>query len=361
MSISTVCPACKHHSVDTWLTFCPSCKAPYPSPRVFRVRWKSARGWLSKVVPGLALAKRVEAKFRAMDIEETVLGLKAVPTLSEAWRLYHDSHGKFKRSESDDCQRFKKYLEGPLGGLRLDRITVGHVEDVLSSMTRLGRSPATQTRVLAVLSTVFSFALRRDLCRDNPCRRVKRPRVDNVRTRVLNAEEVDRFLSALTSWPNRPGALLLRFMLLTGIRRGQARSTRWEWVDIGNATVTYPKETTKNGKGQTLPLSKVAVDVLKEVRGLNLRGPKVFGPSGHTDISRTFQYVARRAGIEGAVLHDLRRSFGSWAVSNGVDLYTVSKLLGHSSTVITQRTYAHLDLEALRKGVDVVGSLLGSR
>jgi hypothetical protein len=98
-------------SISAVFTFCPSCKSPYPSPKVFRVRWESAKGWLSRAVPGQALAKKVEAKFRATDIEETVLGLRDVPALSEAWRLYHDKQGKFKRSESDDCQRFRAYLK----------------------------------------------------------------------------------------------------------------------------------------------------------------------------------------------------------------------------------------------------------
>jgi|WetSurMetagenome_2_1015567.scaffolds.fasta_scaffold117107_3 integrase len=240
------------------------------------------------------------------------------------------------------------------------------VEAVVHEMSRQGKAPATQVRVLALLRTVFNWAIRHGLCRDNPTKRIDWPSVDNVRMRVLSAEEVERFLAALDEWPDRTNALLMRFLLFTGLRRGQTIRMEWGWIDWDRGVVSFPSGSTKSARVQTVPLSAEALEILRQARGNRKRAGVVSSlvfPSSvgtlNKEVTKVFQQVAKRAGIEGARLHDLRRSFGSWAVSNGVDLYTVSKLLGHSSTAITQKIYAHLDIEALRKGADIVGKVLG--
>ena len=329
---------------------CPICSATQPSAalRKFKVKWRLPSGqWLTKVVIGRTLAEKVEAKFRAMAIEEGVLGVVHSPSLSAVWKSFHESKRTVKRSIRDDAQRFRDWLEGPLGDVKLDRITPTMVEAVVHDMVRQGKAPATQVRVLALLRTVFNWAIRRGLCKgDNPTKRIDWPTVDNVRTRVLTPEEVDRFLATLNEWPDRTAALLMRFLLFTGLRRGQTIRMEWDWIDWDRGVVSFPSGSTKNGKGQAVPLSTEALEILRQSR-LNWKkagvvSPLVFPSSVGTpykEVTKVFQKVAKKAGIVGARLHDLRRSFRSWAVSNGVDLYTVSKLLGHSSTAITQRIY----------------------
>ena len=351
MSITSICNECKARTVDHSRLNCSICGSKLSGK--FLVKFKGPRGrWRTKTVKGLPQARLVEAQFqvqRDVEVERRI-------TLGDTWLLYHEANHRIKRSIRDDEGRYWRYLQGSLGGRRLDQIKPGMIADVLNSMRAQGRAPATRMLVLALLSAIYSWAIRRDLCLDNPCRRVARPKVDNARTRVFSPEEVQKFLDVLKTWPNRPIALLLRFLLLTGLRSGQAKLLRWEWVDLERCVLTFPKSSTKNGKGQTLPLSAVAVEVLKEVQGSG-RGSIVF--HGVTNVPRHFQRVAKLAGIQGARCHDLRRSFGSWAVSNGVDIYTVSKLLGHSSVSVTEKVYAHLSLDTLRKGADVVGKLLG--
>jgi integrase len=345
MSITAICNGCKARTVDHSETICPFCDSKLSGR--YRVKFKAKGGrWRTKTVKGLPQARLVEAQFqdqRDVEVERRL-------SLTDAWTLYYEAHHRTKRSINHDEDRFRIYLLPKLGSLRLDQIKPGMVTDVLGSMKAQGCAPATRMLVLALLSTIYSWAIRHELCTDNPCRRVDRIKVDNARKRVLGPEEVHRFLGVLSAWPKRSMALLLRFLLLTGLRSGQAKALRWDWIDMGKGVATFPREATKNGKGQILPLSGAALEVLKAV---DKRGSIVF--HGVTNVSRAFQQVAKAAGIEGAVCHDLRRSFGSWAVSNGVDIYTVSKLLGHSSVTITERIYAHLSLGTLRSGAEVVG------
>jgi integrase len=317
MSITAICNECGARTVDQSRPNCSICGSKLSGK--FRVKFRLPGGrWNTKTVRGLPQAQLLEAQFMAGDVEVGTI------TLEDTWTLYHEAHHRIKRSIEDDARRYRLHLKEALGRRKLDQIKPGMVADVLNVMRAKGRSPATRMLVLALLSAIYSWAIRHDLCIDNPCRRVDRPKVDNARTRVLGPEEVHRFLEVLSTWPNRPIAHLLRFLLFTGLRSGQAKALRWEWIDWDRGVVSFPKATTKNGKGQNLPLSGAALGVLREV---SRRGSMVF--HGVTNLPRHFQRAAKLAGIEGVVCHDLRRSFGSWAVSNGVDIYTVSKLLGY--------------------------------
>jgi integrase len=195
---------------------------------------------------------------------------------------------------------------------------------------------------------------------------VQSPRVDNVRTRVLTTEEAERLLQSLKTTPNRHFSVVIKFLLFTGKRRGEVRKLEWSDIDLKAGTAVIRGETTKTGKTNIIPLSEPAMEVLREAKMLwdeaGGKSPLAFPSSTggpYHDLNATWSRFRVKIGLMDVRIHDLRRSFGSWAVSNGVDLYTVSKLLGHSSTVVTQRVYAHLDLNALRKGCQMVAKVLG--
>ncbi len=125
MSVNCLCPSCSSRlPVDS--RTCQNCSASLPpmALRKFKVKWRLPSGkWLTKVVVGRTLAEKVEAKFRTMVIEESVLGVVHSTTLSFAWKAFHASKKEVKRSIKDDEQRYRDWLEKPLGDLRLDRIT----------------------------------------------------------------------------------------------------------------------------------------------------------------------------------------------------------------------------------------------
>ncbi|MCP4372752.1 MAG: site-specific integrase, partial [Deltaproteobacteria bacterium] len=118
---------------------------------------------------------------------------------------------------------------------------------------------------------------------------------------------------------------------------------------------------TKNGKPKTLPLNSVALGVLQKKSGEKVRSIKndlVFTSNAGTKINkrnliRAFAYALERARIVDFTFHCLRHTFATRLTQNGVDLYSISKLLGHKTIKMTQR-YSHHCSDSLRSCVDVL-------
>jgi integrase len=145
----------------------------------------------------------------------------------------------------------------------------------------------------------------------------------------------------------------VRFLVATGLRAGEACNLRWPDVDWQAEVVTLRK--TKAGKVQHVPLSAEAVAILRAL------GPRdddshVFGWSDWRPwtpgyVTHAFCHAAEGAGVKDLHLHDLRHTFACRRLRAGVDIYTVSKLLRHTSVVMSER-YAHLSSADLRAAVN---------
>ena len=126
------------------------------------------------------------------------------------------------------------------------------------------------------------------------------------------------------------------------------------------ATVIFQQAIeTKNGNPKTLPLNKIALDVLNQRSTVkSLKNDFVFfnssGDKINSNVLRTaFYSVLKEVGIDDFRLHDLRHTFATRLAQAGVDLYKISKLLGHEDIKMTQR-YAHHCPDSLRDGVEIL-------
>ena len=150
---------------------------------------------------------------------------------------------------------------------------------------------------------------------------------------------------------------LVIFAVNTGMRRGEIVNLKWENVDFIRKLVLVRNSqqfTTKSKRERTIPLNRRALHTLKErsgssgyvftdAEGLNIRDKR---------LTRLFAEAVRRAGINPRLhFHSLRHTFASWLVQDGVSLYEVQKLLGHSNIAVTQ-VYSHLQPETLHSTVN---------
>jgi integrase len=157
---------------------------------------------------------------------------------------------------------------------------------------------------------------------------------------------------------------LVRFLLETGLRLGEACGLKWGDVDFRAEVATLTR--TKAGKVQHAYLSAEALDILRSLgaqaddlarrNGKTERNPYVFGwPDGRplkpNCISHAFRLAAVRAGVPNVHLHDARHTAAGRWLRAGVGIYTVSKLLRHSTVKMSER-YAHLDAGDLRAAVN---------
>ncbi len=217
-----------------------------------------------------------------------------------------------------------------------------------------GASPATINRELAMLSKAFSLAVKDwEWIKENPVSKVQKEKVDNKRDRWLNKDEEKQILDNSPDWLRE----IVTFGLHTGLRLQEILSLEWSRVNLFRRTILIKE--TKNGNPKTLPLNKIALDVLNQrstVKSIkngfvffNCKGEKI-----NSNVLRTaFYSVLKIVGIDDFRLHDLRHSFATRLAQAGVDIYKISKLLGHKDIKMTQR-YAHHCPDSLRDGVEIL-------
>jgi integrase len=142
--------------------------------------------------------------------------------------------------------------------------------------------------------------------------------------------------------------------LLTGARRRNVQSMRWDEIDWNQATWIIPAEKAKSKKPNRVMLSPIALTVL-ENRKLASTSEWIFpgrGTSGHLEEpKKAWRRILKAASITDLRLHDLRRTLGSWQAATGASLPIIGKSLGHTSLEATQ-IYARLDLDPVRASVN---------
>jgi integrase len=206
------------------------------------------------------------------------------------------------------------------------------------------RAPYHANRALALLSRMFSMAIRWGLRTDNPCKGIERNK-EHKRQRYLSVDELGRLIKALDAYSDQQSADIIRLLLLTGARRGEVLPARWQDFDLTSGLWRKPHATTKQKTTHEVPLSAEALQLLV---GLHQRAARdqewLFpAPSGshRLDVKDAWASICGAASIKGARVHDLRHTYASVLASAGMSLPIIGALLGHSTPTTTAR-YAHL-------------------
>lgn len=289
---------------------------------------------------------------------------KAEPTLSEFFTEYGTRHGEKKRAWAADVQRFRDYLQKPMGGKKLSEIDRAMIAKVLHDAEKAGKSVATVRNIRALASGVFGKAVEWGFLDYNPAQGVKVAGKKVSRDRFLQADELPRFFAAVAEEdPAMRDFILLA--LLTGARRANLCAMHWRELDLSAGVWRIPR--TKNDEPQSVTLCPEAVAIL-EARKDSTGGGFVFPGTGRTghivEPKKAVERVMARAGIpygrdvpNGVTLHDLRRTLGSWQARTGASLAIIGKSLNHKSPQATA-IYARLDLDPVRQSVNTATSAM---
>ena len=336
------------------------------------VRYRDARGREHQFKIGSAHILTVtQARCKAKQIlAQALLGadpgterreLRSIPTLAQFVRDDYLPFAKnAKRSWRTDETILRLHILPALGGQTMDLVSNRGVAELLCTMQAKGYSSGTTNRVLVLLRFMFNLARKWGVNRlgENPTNGLKRV-PDSLRSRFLSNEEAYRLSAALENDKNVTAARAIRLLLLTGARRNEITHSKWEYVDWASSTLLVPRS--KSGQPRRIVLNSAAVKLLRTIPVVD--GNAFIFPSpatGRPSPSLYFPWKRIRevAQLEGVRLHDLRHSFASFLVNQGVSLYVVQKLLGHSNAHTTQR-YAHLAQDTLSQAAEVVANSVG--
>jgi len=220
-------------------------------------------------------------------------------------------------------------------------------DKLLSEITyrRRKRGAATTNRYLAALSHAFTIAVKEWGWLDsNPLSKVRKPKEPRGRVRFLSDNERERLLKAIQESRNPYLYLIVVLCLSTGARKMEILNLCWDDVDLNRSMIILQE--TKNNERRSLPVTHLALDLLKKhakVRRLDtdLLFPSPQNPQKPVDIRLAWENAVKKAGIEDFRFHDLRHSAASYLAMNGASLAEIAEVLGHKTLQMVKR-YAHL-------------------
>jgi integrase len=320
-------------------------------------------------------AARVEARRlrRLVDAGGDPLGEieaeRAAPTVAELCDRFELEHLQRKRprTAADYEGMLRVWIRPHFGPhAKVADVTFADIDALHRKISKTGATYRAN-RVIAVLSKMFSLAVRWHMRETNPCKGIEKNK-EYGRRRYLSGGELTRLIAALNAYPDQTVADVFRLLLLTGCRRGEALSATWADIDLTEGTWSKPPSSTKQREHHQVPLNAPARQLLAEIRevqaGKHRALPEfVFpghGSTGHVvEIKKAWRALSKAAGIIGLRIHDLRHSHASFLVSGGASLPLIGALLGHSNPQTTAR-YAHLADDPLRAASERVGSLIAN-
>jgi integrase len=207
----------------------------------------------------------------------------------------------------------------------------------------------TAARSLAVLGAMLQYAVNSGLISTNPAKGV--PLLKGVRKeRFLSEMEIAKLADVLNSMERQqrinPSAVAaMRLLMLTGCRKSEIITLRWNWVDFGRGCLRLPDS--KTG-AKVVPLAAAALELLDRIPRTSVYVlPGAKGDGHYSGLQKDWRRVCVQAELTGLRIHDLRHTFASFAVADGHTLFMVGKVLGHRQARTTE-IYAHLSEDPLR-------------
>ena len=298
---------------------------------------------------------------------ENVCKIKVRPSSHQTYRGYIDHHvapniGKIplEKLSTMDLQKLYRKL-----------MNKGRVERIEAKRQPKGLSAKTVRNINQVISSAMDFAVAQKIIPENPCKAVALPKVEHKEMQTIPAEQLQAFLQEAKA----TGVYEMYYIeLATGLRRGELLGLKWTDIDWNNGIIKVRRQVarvdgqiveaplkTKNSY-RTVTISQPAIEVLKQQKE-KTNDEYVFpslngGPISPDSVNNMLKRVLARAGIPKVRFHDLRHTFATIALQNGVDIKTVSGMLGHFSAGFTLDTYAHVTTSAQKEAADTMGNVL---
>lgn len=295
---------------------------------------------------------------------------RVCPRFSEFIENYYLPYiHSYKRCVTADQTLLDNHLLPAFGKHRMNAITRYDVVQFLQSKVAAKYKPAYCNRFLVLLGFCFNLAIKWEITgvTKNPVKGVDRLKAHNKIERFLGQDEAVRLMQAIRESPNPMLQYFVPLALLTGARKRELLDSRWEDFDFERRAWRIPM--TKSGRPRHVPLSDEALAILQVLRTRlpemlaqpqlienpwvlpNLKTGKPF-----QSIFNSWDTARQRAGVSDLRVHDLRHSFASALVNQGIPIYDIQKLLGHQDIKTTER-YAHLAPDRLRSSASAAGEV----
>lgn len=285
------------------------------------------------------------------------------------WGEWADEWLKARQVEATtakaDGVRRRKHLDPRWSTVPIGSITRHDVKAWAVDMAAAGVGPSTVQRAVHLFSASMNAAVDAEVVQSNPASRIKLPKGAQVVERYLTHDEFDAIRAEM---PSTDDQLVVDLLVNTGLRWSELAGLHWSRVDLARRVVivaeTYDetsgkiKAYPKGRRAREVPLTDDLVATLTQRKseaaktcgvphsagicrsGLVVTTERGF-PLRNSNWAATWRDALERAGVGHARIHDLRHTYASWLLQQGIPLAEVGRLLGHVSTQTTAK-YAHL-------------------
>ena len=282
-------------------------------------------------------------------------------SFNQKFKAYAEVNFSKRTSEIYDFD-LSKFLS-VVGDMPLSKVTPQHCDvykitrlKTINPQTKEPLKPVTVNIELRTLRAAFNTAIRWELIESNPFHGQKFVPVPQKAPTYFTKAEFQTLIATIKeNWLRE----IVVFATLTGMRRGEIVNLRWQDVDLQRRIINVQSSLTfktKQGRRRTIPLSETAFYLLSAKHSksadelvFTLNGKKIFDEwLTHAFKNAVYEAKLRKDELH---FHSLRHTFASWLVQDGVSLFEVQKLLGHSSSRVTE-IYSHLQPEQMHSTVN---------
>lgn len=267
-------------------------------------------------------------------------------------------------------------------GIMLRDVAAKHIQSYIDAPTRRGKTPSNSTRRSRFrhARAFLNWASDEGLVDTNVIGEVDQPKKEKKQPAFLSVDELERLLRAIPAHrkmlDGKPGptpddewlSAMIRVAVCTGLRRAELRNLRWNDLDLDNGFLHVRNRSdgsfkSKSGSERIVPLRGDGLERLRQMdtaRTDDLDGPVFTDRDGNRvkldRISKRFKFYVRKAKLKNADrlhFHSLRHTTGSWLAMKGVPMPVISKIMGHSSTAVTE-VYANVSKDVTVKAMEEV-------
>lgn len=349
-------------------------KTPAGSQR-YRVLWRDPSGKQKSK----SFDRRKNAEDFMVKLEHSLREQSYVAPVKATISAYLDEwfarHKKSLQAGTVKAYEYNiEHIKEQIGDKYLQRLMPGDIEEMYKTLSHFAGK--TLREIHSVLNLALAAAVKKRYLANNPCDAVDRPRAAKYQAAFVPPDSVGAYLGATADTWLYPAAAIALFC---GLRRGELLALHWSDIDFKRGEITVAHSITridgenvekspKNGQTRKVHMPVGLSAILKAHKQAQLERrvefPDIVKKSAMvitmengespapTYLSKYFTDCIKRAGLPPVRLHDLRHTAASLMIYEGVDIKTVSEILGHSSINITGDVYAHVIDGAKKKAAD---------
>ncbi len=264
--------------------------------------------------------------------------------------------------ENTYCSRVRKYLKPYFKERPLQSIRPIDIREFFNLYRYLSIDLLKTLKI--ILNDIFEKAIENDICTKNPVLNIKlKSTYKQKKKKALNLEEYERAVQ----WAIETEHIDILTVLKTGIRRGELLGLRWCDIDFEKKVIKIEQSIgppAKSGKGvdfelkslssnRSIPIDEELAENLNKLPKTSELVFQTYNANAYGKrIKKPLLQMAEDCNLPFLTLHELRHTYGTVLREKGVDIYSISKLLGHASIEVTAKIYVHNDLEVLRSAIE---------